>query len=155
MERLARGEVGRAPAPRDGERGWARSPAELVAPGLSLAETFRRIPTGRLVLLGEAGAGKTTLVIGFVLALLAKRRDSDPVPVVVTAHGWQPSDQTFVEWMRDRLYRDYPFLSIKTEGDAARLDVLLDKGLLLPVVDGWTSWVIADVRTRSESSMST
>jgi hypothetical protein len=38
--------------------------------------------------------------------------------------------------MRESLYRDYPFLSVKAEGGASRFDVLLDADLLLPIIDG-------------------
>ncbi|GAA0526422.1 NACHT domain-containing protein [Paractinoplanes ferrugineus] len=136
VDRLGRGEVGRAPGSRSGAQTWAKSPAELVIPGRPLVESYRKIPTGRLVLLGEPGSGKTTLMLGLVLDLIADRRDNDPVPVVVTASGWHPAEQSFADWMRERLYRDYPFLSIRTVGGGSRFDVLLDAGLLLPIVDG-------------------
>jgi GTPase SAR1 family protein len=38
------------------------------------------VPTGRLVVLGEPGAGKTILMGRLVLDLLARRADGGPVP---------------------------------------------------------------------------
>lgn len=51
---------------------WAVSPEELAGTGTKLAQVLELIPTGRLVVLGEPGAGKTVLMIRLVLDLLAE-----------------------------------------------------------------------------------
>ncbi|MGA4843744.1 hypothetical protein [Streptomyces sp. G45] len=55
-----------------------------------IVATFREIPSRRLVVLGEPGAGKTVLAVRFVLGALADRRVGDPVPVLFPLAGWDP-----------------------------------------------------------------
>jgi hypothetical protein len=43
-----------------------------------LADVLERMPTGRLVVLGEPGAGKTILMVRLVLDLLARRASDGP-----------------------------------------------------------------------------
>ncbi|WP_167336177.1 NACHT domain-containing protein [Amycolatopsis alba] len=115
---------------------WANSPRELVEGEHMLATVFPKVPSGRLVVLGDAGSGKTTLGVRFMLDLLAERRAGDPVPVMVTAAGWAPERESLAEWLRQSLYRAHPFLGVKTVEGKTRFDVLLAAGLLLPIVDG-------------------
>jgi len=66
------------PAPSAGI--WAAGPDGLEGEGGELAEVLARVPTGRLVVLGEPGAGKTMLMVRLVLDLLARRAEGGPVP---------------------------------------------------------------------------
>lgn len=53
---------------------------------------YRRIPSGRLVVLGRAGSGKSILAIRFVLDLLKDRTASaEPVPVIFSLASWDPA----------------------------------------------------------------
>ncbi|MFI9411361.1 hypothetical protein [Nocardia gamkensis] len=94
----------------------------------------RREPR-RLVVLGDQDAGKTVLAIKLVLDLLASRGDREeasshraPVAVRVNASGWDGSSP-FSDWFANRLARDYRL----TRGTA---HALVDKGLIMPVIDG-------------------
>jgi hypothetical protein len=69
---------------------WAVGPEDLAGAGNKLAEMLTRVPTGRLVVLGEPGAGKTILMVRLVLDLLARRESGDPVPILVSAASWNP-----------------------------------------------------------------
>lgn len=129
----ARGWPGAAPS------GWAADPAGLAGSGSDLAEVLTRVPTGRLVVLGEPGAGKTMLLIRLVLDLLAIRAPGDPVPVLVPLASWKPAEQDLHTWLVDRLGLDYPFLTElapRAFGDINRARALLAHRLLLPVLDG-------------------
>ncbi|MCX2953653.1 NACHT and WD40 repeat domain-containing protein [Lentzea sp. NEAU-D7] len=92
-----------------------------------LAAEFLRGPHHQLVVLGEPGAGKTTLAVLFTIAAAAH----DRVPVLFPVAGWQPHDPStgtgeHVEhWIARRLAADYGSL---VDG------VPLSR--LLPVLDG-------------------
>lgn len=113
------------PEPRDGDQGLDR-----------IVETFRALPRGRLVVLGEPGAGKTVLAVRFVLGALATRQPGDPVPVLFPLAGWDPRSVGLRDWLAERLATEYrPLAAVAGERTMAR--ELLDAGLLLPVLDGF------------------
>ena len=62
---------------------WANGPAELTGQGDGLTAVLAQVPTRRLVVLGEPGAGKTMLMVRLVLDLLASRQAGMPVPFLV------------------------------------------------------------------------
>jgi len=114
-------------------------PVDLAGDGNDLADVLARIPTGRLVVLGEPGAGKTILLIHLLLTLLARRNPGGPVPVLAGLAGWNPSQQGLTSWLTSRLTRDYPALADpapSAAGVVSRAKALLDRGLLLPILDG-------------------
>lgn len=95
-----------------------------------LAEGYRRVPSGRLVVLGEPGAGKSVLAIMLVLGLLRERSPHAPVPVLLAVSTWDPVSESLDDWMVD---------SLATAHYGGRPDIprrLLDQHLLLPVLDG-------------------
>lgn len=95
-----------------------------------LATGYADVPSGRLVLLGEPGAGKTVLAVLLTLGLLDARRDGCPVPVLLSVSSWDPVCQALDDWTVDTLATAY----YNGQVDIAR--TLLDRGLLLPVLDG-------------------
>ncbi|MGX8907851.1 hypothetical protein ACR820_21975 [Streptomyces netropsis] len=95
-----------------------------------LAEGYGRAPSGRLVVLGEPGAGKTVLAILLALGLLKGRSRGGPVPVLLAASSWDPVCESLDDWIVHTLASSYY---------GGRHDIprkLLDRGLLLPILDG-------------------
>ncbi|WP_190822742.1 NACHT and WD40 repeat domain-containing protein [Saccharopolyspora pogona] len=92
-----------------------------------LVEAFRQDSRRQLVVLGERGAGKSTLALLFTLASLD--RPGDPVPVLLSVAGWDPEER-IEDWITRRVGEDYPAVSRKQARQ------LLDDHLLLPVLDG-------------------
>lgn len=119
---------------------WATGPGGLGGGDAELVGLFDQVPTGRLVVLGEPGAGKTILIVRLVLGLLAegRRASGGPVPVLVTLASWNPREQTLYQWLEQRLAADYPGLAEPAPGGigGSRARALLDAGLILPVLDG-------------------
>ncbi|WP_221348326.1 NACHT domain-containing protein [Streptomyces beigongshangae] len=113
------------PEPRDGDQRLDR-----------IVDTFTALPSRRLVVLGEAGAGKTVLAVRFVLGTLDARQPGAPVPVLFPLAGWDPGSTALRDWLAERLAAEYrPLAAVTDERTMAR--ELLDAGLLLPVLDGF------------------
>ncbi|WP_178379962.1 NACHT domain-containing protein [Cryptosporangium aurantiacum] len=81
---------------------------------------------GRVVILGEPGAGKTALLLRLTLALLETRADDAelPVPVLLRLSTWDPDTRTLEQWITGRLLTDY----------GHRRPLPLER--LLPLLDG-------------------
>ncbi|GLZ42462.1 NTPase [Actinokineospora sp. NBRC 105648] len=139
--------VGWRPAPEELTDHWANirgtpaggSAEPLVLSGRlpGIAELYRRIPSGRLVVLGRAGAGKTILTSRFVLDTLAVRGDGDPVPVIFGLGSWHPGRTELRDWLTAALLRDHPGLAAAAPGGSTMAAALVSAGWVLPVLDGF------------------
>ncbi|GAA2219758.1 hypothetical protein GCM10009850_121310 [Nonomuraea monospora] len=109
-------------------KGAADQVGEMVA-------ALRGLRRRRLVVLGEAGTGKTTLALLLLRRLLLDREPGEPVPVLLTLSGWERSGDQFSSWLARRLARDYPELRAEEFGPTAVKD-LVERGRVLPVLDG-------------------
>jgi hypothetical protein len=99
------------------------------------------VPTGRLVVLGEPGTGKTMLMVGLVLDLLnpGRRNNGGPVPVLASLASWDPASQDLHGWLGATLITAYPALAAAAPPGSAgrnRFEALAEAGLILPVLDG-------------------
>ena len=117
---------------------WAATSAGLAGSDQrEIREVFNRVPTRRLVVLGDPGAGKTQLLIQLLQDLLANRGPGDAVPVIVSLASWCPEDEDLHTWLRGRLAIDYPNLRALVAGQKiTRGRYLLDNHMLLPILDG-------------------
>ena len=117
---------------------WATGPADLAGGDDELPGLLNRVPTGRLVILGEPGAGKTMLAVRLVLDLLAARPDGAPVPLLVPLASWDPNEHDLHTWLERRLTLDYPGLTTPVPGGTgtSRARAFLNRGLILAVLDG-------------------
>ena len=118
---------------------WAGGPEELSGEGGELAAVLARVPTGRLAVLGEPGAGKTMLMVRLVLDLLARRVSGGPVPILVSVASWNPASQDLRDWLESQLLIDHPALASPPPGGMTghtRAAALLAAGLIVPLLDG-------------------
>jgi hypothetical protein len=99
--------------------------------------------SGRLVILGGPGAGKSGAAIRLLLDALTHRatfgtteeRARVPVPVLFTLHGWDPHSEPLARWLAGRLTRDYALLRAREYGrDAAAR--LIGGGYIAVILDG-------------------
>ena len=102
-----------------------------------VVRVYRRLPYGRLVVLGRPGSGKTVLTLRLVLDLLAARADTDPVPVVFSLGSWDPTEVELEDWLIDRLVRDYAGLDATGPDRKSLAAALVETGRVLPVLDGF------------------
>ncbi|MFF2806030.1 NACHT domain-containing protein [Streptomyces sp. NPDC058000] len=85
----------------------------------------------RMVLLGAPGAGKTTLAMRLILALLADPRPR-VVPVMLTLASWNPHEEALRDWLIRRIGEDYRMAL----SGRATAEELVTAGRVLPVLDG-------------------
>jgi NACHT domain len=135
LEKLARSGAGWPAPPPPGT--WAADANGLEGRKGELAEVLRRIPTGRLVVLGKPGAGKTMLVVRLVLDLLRDRPLGAPVPFLAPLASWNPSQWELRGWLATQLVAAHPRLAAPAPGgDGSCAEALLAGGLIIPVLDG-------------------
>lgn len=117
--------------------GESAEPLDLAGQLDEIAEVYRRIPSGRLVVLGRAGSGKSVLAVRFVLDLLKTRSRVDPVPVVFGLGSWNPTTTGFRDWLAGQLVRDHPGLAVTGDDGSTLATALVEAGRILPVLDGF------------------
>jgi NACHT domain len=118
---------------------WATGPYEMAGEGGELVDVLARVPTGRLVVLGEPGSGKTMLMVRLVLDLLGRRATGGPVPFLASVASWDPTAQDLRKWLAVQLLTDHPALASPPPEDRTeptRAAALLASGLILPILDG-------------------
>lgn len=118
---------------------WAAGPDDLAGEDAELASVLARVPTGRLVVLGAPGAGKTMLMMRLVLDLLARRVSGAPVPFLVSAASWNPATHGLRDWLAAKLVTEHPALAALQPTDLTeetRARALMSAGLILPILDG-------------------
>ncbi|MFF4225066.1 NACHT domain-containing protein [Streptomyces abikoensis] len=124
--------------PAGAARGGAHGPLELGGRLDEVVEVYRRIPSGRLVVLGRPGSGKSILTTRFVLDFIASRSGVDPVPVIFSIGAWDPTAITFRDWLTAQLIRDHPGLAgTAAPGGPSLAAALVEAGRVLPVLDGF------------------
>lgn len=124
--------------------GIAAVTAEQLRSGTlkDLLGVYGGLGSGRLIVLGEPGAGKSSagiLLLRDALAHRATVRKRDrarvPVPVLVTPQDWDPTSMSFSEWLAGSLARDYPLLQAPEYGEDAAMR-LIEDGWLAVILDG-------------------
>lgn len=97
---------------------------------VDLAAEYAKIPSGRLVLLGEPGAGKTVLALLLTLGLINARQPGGRVPVLLSVSDWDPVLEEADDWIIGALAANY----YNGQTDIPR--ELLRSDRLIPVLDG-------------------
>ena len=106
-----------------------------------LHRLYAGLGSGRLVIAGAPGSGKSGAAVLLILAALAHReqvletdRPRVPVPVMFTLHGWDPLARPVRDWLALRLGQTYPVLAGRD--GAAQSARLLAEGKIAVILDG-------------------
>ncbi|WP_268872281.1 TIR domain-containing protein [Kutzneria albida] len=118
-------------------RSRQQKPVDLGGRMDQILEVYRRVPSGRLVILGPAGSGKTILTIRFVLDQLDERQAHEPVPVIFSLGSWNPAVTQLRDWLTEQLIRDHPGFAAAGTAGARLAAALVDANRILPVLDGF------------------
>lgn len=119
----------------------ATTEAQLRAGGLNeLHKVYGTLGSGRLIILGTPGSGKTGTAILLLLDALRHRqrmpedqRVRVPVPVFFTLAGWDPAAQRLENWIVAQLQRTYDLFDLRNSSGVRRL---LSDGQLAVILDG-------------------
>ena len=102
-----------------------------------VASFYESETRGRLVILGEAGTGKTVLAARLLVDLIKNtdgmksgdEANSSPIPILLSLASWEPFDNGLDDWLKAQLAEQYR-LSVHV---AARL---VSEGWIIPILDG-------------------
>jgi hypothetical protein len=99
--------------------------------------------SGRIILVGTPGAGKSGAMIRLLLDAVKRRegikepkeRADVPVPVLLTAYDWLPEHEGLVDWVTRRLEAEHPFLKARV-GEMSAARALVERGKVSVLLDG-------------------
>jgi hypothetical protein len=106
-----------------------------------LFAVYAGIASGRVVVVGAPGAGKSGAAILLMLDALTHREGIDdtrrarvPVPVLFTVHGWDPHTRSVQDWLSARLAAEYPLFQHR--GGHPEATALVAAGSVALILDG-------------------
>ncbi len=107
-------------------------PSQPLPLGTEILEVFERSDiSGRLLILGEPGAGKTTTLLDLAKGLVERASDDSaaPIPVIFALSAWKDPKQEMKDWLIAELKSKY----------GVRIDIgkkWIEAKQLLPLLDG-------------------
>ncbi|MEU4161727.1 NACHT domain-containing protein [Actinoplanes sp. NPDC026670] len=109
-----------------------KRPLALAGEVSGIAAIFAHVPSGRMVLLGPAGAGKSVAARRLAVTLSESWTSLDPIPVMAHLSSWDVPGQSLAGWLEQHIVDDHPGLA----GHRGLIRELIDHQRLLLVLDG-------------------
>lgn len=107
-----------------------KRPTVRLSPQITIAQVFRQ-SSGKLLILGSQGGGKTTTLLELAqdLVEIAQANFEQPVPVILNLGTWKNNKQTIPDWL---------ICQIKSKYDISQksIKLLVNNQLILPLLDG-------------------
>ncbi|MGH3799533.1 MAG: hypothetical protein ACRDTD_05235 [Pseudonocardiaceae bacterium] len=135
------GVAGMAPAfwPLPGQTRVTEDQLRAGGGRVELFAVYAGIASGRMVVVGAPGSGKTATAIMLLLDVLDHRDHVDattrvPVPVLFTASGWDPTSCSVRDWLAARLTAEYPLF--QHHGGQAEAAAVVAAGAVALILDG-------------------
>jgi hypothetical protein len=111
---------------------------------------YAGLGSGRLIITGAPGSGKSSAAVLLLLAALRYRdqaRAEDkakiPVPVLLTAQNWDPGNEAVASWLARQLQATYPQLPQLARAPA--VTALMTAGRITVIIDGLDE-IAADIQ---------
>ncbi len=85
------------------------APAQPLPADTRITEVYDQALEGELLILGDPGIGKTTLLLELTRDLIerARMQDDSPIPVVFTLSSWAAKQRSIEEWLIEELWTKY------------------------------------------------
>lgn len=119
---------------RTGER--SDQPLPLDGDVAEIYRLYGLVPSGRLVILGEPGAGKSVAALRLGLELLERREPDGRVPVILPLASWNPGETGLWRWAAQRLATEHPELAAPTGFGTVLAEEVAAPERLLLILDG-------------------
>lgn len=123
-----------------------------------LYAAYGGLGSGRLVIAGSAGSGKTGAAVLLVLDALRRRkrlisaqRLDVPVPLLFTAQEWDPVRQPVQDWLTQRIQEAYPLFTGKA--GLREAVTLINDGKIALILDGFDE-IAEDLRPTALQALS-
>jgi hypothetical protein len=147
----------RAPAGAPLERPLLDGRIDDTDPANDIGGVYQRVPSRRLVILGEAGAGKTILTMRLLTQLHAawasddgtpddtardasghpRRATPRRAPAIFNLSAWNPTTTTLTDWLASQLVDNHPVLGAPGLSGRCLAVELVAEGRVLPILDGF------------------
>ncbi len=100
-----------------------------------IVAAFRGLPHRQLMILGEAGAGKSVFAVLLTLGLIRRPVKSEPLPVLLAINAWNPAERVD-DFVARRLAEDYADVLARYGDPSALARNLVEHRRILPILDG-------------------
>lgn len=120
-----------------GEEQWAEEPlrGELGATPDAARKFFQALPSRQLVILGEPGAGKSSLALLLTLELARGYDRDEKIPLLISMNKWMPG-VAIGDFVSNELATQHNPVLSRYGNTSAIARGLVSRGRILPVFDG-------------------